>query len=100
MDDVAVAITDAARTQPYPTLRYVPGTVWETTVCNEFNWLWLCFPAALIALAALALASITSATVPHDGEPPVWKSSILPLLDGRVIGSTDYTPTDSLDEMA
>jgi hypothetical protein len=57
MDNVAMAITDSARAQPFPGVSYVSGTIWHTTICTEFNWPWLIFPAALIILAALSLAS-------------------------------------------
>jgi hypothetical protein len=97
--NLALAATDGARIRPYPNVRLVPGTVWESTVCTEFSWPWLCFPAVLAVLTILALVCVVSATGPHEDQPPIWKSSILPLLNGRVIGPYDTTFADSLDDM-
>ncbi|OAL52627.1 hypothetical protein IQ07DRAFT_678572 [Pyrenochaeta sp. DS3sAY3a] len=85
MENLALAITDSVRMQEYPGVRHVPGTIWESTVCTDFNWPWISFPAALVALTMLSLAMITSETAPsRDGKaPPIWKSSILPLVYNR-----------------
>jgi hypothetical protein len=77
----------------------VPGTVWESTLCTEFSWPWLCFLAALVVLTILALGCIISATGHQKDRPPLWKSSILPLRDGRVIGPGEIAFADSLDDM-
>jgi hypothetical protein len=99
MDNLALAITDSARAQPYPILRYVPGTIWESTICTEFNWPTICFPAALIALTAIALTFIMSATTHSEDEPPIWKSSILPLIYGRVAGPESNGYENTVNEM-
>jgi hypothetical protein len=80
MDSVALAITDSARAQPFPGISYVPGTIWKTTICTEFNWPWLIFPSVLIILAAVSLASITIWNAWDKDGVPVWKSSILPFI--------------------
>ena len=99
MENLALAITDSARAQPYPSVSLVPGTVWESTVCTEFNWPWICFPAALVAFTAFALASITSATAANNDKPPIWKSSALPLVYGQVIGPNYSVAGSTLKEM-
>jgi hypothetical protein len=99
VSNFALAMTDGARVQPYPQLRHVPGTVWESTLCTEFSWPWLCFPAVLVVLTILALGCTISATGHQKDRPPLWKSSILPLLDGRVIGPGEIAFADSLDDM-
>jgi hypothetical protein len=78
--NIAMAITDSARVQPFPSVSYVPGTIWTTTICTEFNWPWLIFPAALIILAAGSLASIAMWDAWGPYGPPVWKSSLLPFM--------------------
>jgi hypothetical protein len=98
MENVALAITDSVRMQPYPGVHRVPGTIWESTVCTEFNWPWMCFPAALIILTAIALGSTMSTSARKDG-PPIWKSSILPLVYGQVDGIDSTACRDSVNEM-
>ncbi|KAF2735087.1 hypothetical protein EJ04DRAFT_601816 [Polyplosphaeria fusca] len=100
MDNLALAITDSARAVPYMDVTHVPGTVLETTICSEFDWPWLCFPATLVLLTAVSLASITFATTPKSGEPPIWKSSILPLIYGRRARTDGVISSNSLEEMS
>jgi hypothetical protein len=96
MDNVAMAITDSARAQPFPGVSYVPGTIWHTTICTEFNWPWLIFPAALIILAALSLASTTLWIAWDQDKAPVWKSSILPLILQDELGRRTSTESSSI----
>jgi hypothetical protein len=103
MDNVAMAITDSARAQPFPGISYVPGTIWNTTICTEFNWPWLIFPAALILLAAASLASITFLNAWSLDGAPIWKSSILPCIlrderDGKM--STKSSSMNDLKQVA
>jgi hypothetical protein len=103
MDNVAMAITDSARAQPFPGISYVPGTIWKTSSCTEFNWPWLIFPAALIILAAASLASITLSDAWSRDGAPMWKSSILPFIlrDERERGlSTDSSSLKDLKQIA
>ncbi|KAH6712933.1 hypothetical protein BKA61DRAFT_657002 [Leptodontidium sp. MPI-SDFR-AT-0119] len=70
-----------------PTLiaAYAPSTIEEgaveqTSICTQFNWPWLIFPASLI-LATAALLCMTSILRHYDSlELPNWKASLLPLL--------------------
>lgn len=85
MKDVATAITDSYRlasisTQGITNRNTVNGTVWETTICTQFNWPWLLFPASLLALTVLSLVLMIMSTASRADQPPVWKSSILPLV--------------------
>ena len=81
-DDVAVALTDSWRIATLNDYGLavkitVNGTVWETTICTQFNWPWLSFPAALVVLSVI---SLVLTIIPGTNQPPAWKSSILPFL--------------------
>ena len=85
MNNVATAITDRYRVTSLTdygmtTSNTVNGTVWETTICTQFIWPWLLFPAALVGLTILSCILIMVSTASSSDRPPVWKSSILPLL--------------------
>ncbi|KAK7974379.1 hypothetical protein PG989_016227 [Apiospora arundinis] len=59
------------------------GTVMETTVCTQFNWVWLVYPLAmLIGTLILFMAICISSSGLFGGgvQETVWKSSVLPLL--------------------
>ncbi|KAL5321699.1 hypothetical protein ACEPPN_009659 [Leptodophora sp. 'Broadleaf-Isolate-01'] len=58
----------------------IEGAVEQTSICTQFNWPWLIFPASLI-LATAALLCMTSILRHYDSlELPNWKASLLPLL--------------------
>ncbi|KAK8004984.1 hypothetical protein PG990_011021 [Apiospora arundinis] len=60
-----------------------PGTVMETTVCKQFNWVWLVYPLAmLVGTLILFMAIFISSSGLFGGgvQETVWKSSVLPLL--------------------
>lgn len=78
----------------------VQGLVQTTSICTQFNWPWLLFPAIL--LIATALLFLITIVVHHlDGRDlPVWKTSLLPLLfyglSHRGIDSgTEYRGSDT-----
>jgi hypothetical protein len=94
MQSVALAITSEIRKQgsdydgvflANQSLQNQPplharGTVVRTTVCTQFDWKWLAFPLALLALTIFLLC-ITCGQMLFDRHGiPAWKSSILPLL--------------------
>jgi hypothetical protein len=84
-ENVATAFTDSYRLASiadYGTNAYttVNGTVWQTTICTQFNWPWLVFPATLVVLTILSLVLMIASPATGPDRPPVWKSSILPLL--------------------
>ncbi|OAL44099.1 hypothetical protein IQ07DRAFT_649542 [Pyrenochaeta sp. DS3sAY3a] len=104
MDDIATAITDSMRLSTIAQYGLdanttISGTVWQSELCMEFRWPWLIFPGALIVLSVVSLALILIAR-PSDGvHPPVWKSSILPLIylqDQRIFSRL---PSYSMDKM-
>jgi hypothetical protein len=55
------------------------GTTWYITTCIEVNWMWVAFPATMIALSAvfLLLVHLESRSVESER---LWKSSILAML--------------------
>ncbi|KAI1498329.1 hypothetical protein F5X99DRAFT_394002 [Biscogniauxia marginata] len=55
------------------------GTVYQTTMCTEFNWPWLLMPTVLIAATVVMLLIVIKQNL-GDPSHPVWKSSVLPLL--------------------
>jgi hypothetical protein len=46
----------------------------------QVDWLWVIFPAVLLALTLLFLIFIALRTLFGHGNVPMWKSSILPLM--------------------
>lgn len=84
INGIATAITDTYRldsiSRGLNSNNTVNGTVWETTVCTEFNWPWLIFPASMVLLTILSLTLMMASTASSTNRPPVWKTSILPLL--------------------
>jgi hypothetical protein len=87
MDSVAKAATSEMRKQGsvyYLGLGaspvYAKGMVIRATTCTKFDWIWLSFPLALIALTLLLLCIMCSKTLFDKRRVPAWKSSILPLL--------------------
>ncbi|KAL4886121.1 hypothetical protein BJY04DRAFT_213656 [Aspergillus karnatakaensis] len=56
----------------------VSGTVYDTEVYVEVQWLWIVFPGALVLLANLFLA--VTILLNRRGRMPLWKSSTLALL--------------------
>jgi hypothetical protein len=83
MDNVAEALTDSLRLGSIAEYglninNTVNGTVWQSAVCTEFNWLWLLFPAVLIALTIISLGLMIASTASGGEQTPIWKSSILP----------------------
>ncbi|KAK8070584.1 hypothetical protein PG997_010787 [Apiospora hydei] len=58
------------------------GTVMETTVCTQFNWVWLVYPLAiLVGTLVLFIATfISSSGMFGHVKETIWKSSVLPLL--------------------
>ncbi|KAF2033854.1 hypothetical protein EK21DRAFT_108644 [Setomelanomma holmii] len=104
MDDVAIAFTDSFRLASISEYglnenNTVNGTIWQSSVCTEFNWRWLLFPAALIGLTITSLVLVMVSTALDADAPPVWKSSILPFLylDGK--GTNRRLRMDSLETM-
>lgn len=71
VQDLALAMTDSARDPLQGKVEYARGTAWGTVVCTEFDWPWLCFPAALVLLTAISLASVTSATTRKKHQSPL-----------------------------
>ncbi|KAI1640052.1 hypothetical protein F4809DRAFT_592376 [Biscogniauxia mediterranea] len=57
----------------------VQGTVYQTTMCTEFNWPWLIMPTVLVVSTVAMLLIMIKSNV-DDRNHPVWKSSVLPLL--------------------
>jgi hypothetical protein len=47
---------------------------------TQVDWLWLIFPAVLLALTLFLLVIIALRTMLGHGNVPMWKSSILPLM--------------------
>jgi hypothetical protein len=85
MENIATTITDRYRLLSFTEfgtrdVTTVNGTVWQTTVCTQFSWPWLLFPATLIVLTMLSLGLIVSSTASGADRPPVWKTSVLPFL--------------------
>lgn len=83
--EVAVALTDSWRQATINDYGLnvnttINGTVWETTICTQFNWPWLLFPAILMVLSVVSLALMMVSRDSSGNPMPVWKSSILPLL--------------------
>jgi hypothetical protein len=100
MSDVATALTDSMRLASLAndglnSDNTVNGTVWQVTVCTEFDWRWLMFPMALIALSIASLVLMIVSTAFANDYIPVWKSSILPFL---YLGNSKMQ-TMSLEEM-
>ncbi|KAF2849956.1 hypothetical protein T440DRAFT_508432 [Plenodomus tracheiphilus IPT5] len=102
MESVATAITSEMRKQgtglnmislakngpPVTIPIYAKGTVMQTTVCMKFNWMWLSFPLALIALTILLLCISCGKMYFDTRKIPAWKSCVLPLLlTGNQIGA-------------
>lgn len=103
MNSVATAITDGYRlasinTRGITVKNTVNGTVWETTICTQFDWPWLLFPATLVILTVISLVLMMASTASGADRPPVWKSSILPLLylhdSGRSSSLQGYHKSD------
>ncbi|KAJ8106623.1 hypothetical protein OPT61_g9414 [Boeremia exigua] len=59
---------------------YAWGSAVRTTVCIEFDWMWLSFPLGLIVLTTLLLGVVGGKMVSDRRGVPAWKSSVLPLL--------------------
>ncbi|KAH8714831.1 hypothetical protein GQ44DRAFT_775999 [Phaeosphaeriaceae sp. PMI808] len=68
---------------------------WLQNLYNSGN---ATFKSISAVMDNLALA-ITDTTTPREGEPPVWKSSILPLVYGRVSEFDDRVYGDSVKDM-
>jgi len=96
MQSIATSITNEMRKQGTdwdnrfpPKQILVTGTVFRTTVCTQFDWKWLSFPLALIALTTLLLRVVCGKMLFDRQKIPAWKSSVLPLLfTGNRIGTT------------
>ncbi|KAL2059721.1 hypothetical protein VTL71DRAFT_10213 [Oculimacula yallundae] len=58
----------------------VEGVVERTSICTQFNWPWLIFPASLILLTAALLCMTTFIRHYDNLHMPNWKASLLPLL--------------------
>lgn len=58
----------------------VTGIVHRTSICTQFNWRWLLFPAGLILATAVLLFLTTIFRHCDKGYLPNWKASLLPLL--------------------
>jgi hypothetical protein len=99
VDNLALAMTDSARSEPYPGVHHIPGTICESTICIKFNWPWFYFPAARVALTAISLASITSVTTSKESESSIWTLSILPLVYGRDTESDHSIFGESAEEI-
>jgi hypothetical protein len=83
MQAIAMAITADMRKKPGSmngTQAFVEGTVWRTTVCTQFDWIWLSFPLALISLTTILLLIMCGKDSLDKQRIPAWKSSLLPLL--------------------
>lgn len=93
MSRMADAITNQLRmngTDWYGNPSNVTGTAFQTVVCTQFQWGWLLFPASVVLASAVLLVATAWKSRSPWGKaqsnrgglpvPPVWKSSILPLL--------------------
>lgn len=100
VENLAVSLTDSARAQPYVGVSSVPGTIWSSTLCTEFNWPWIWFPVILVALTVYSLTSITLRTAIDQDDPPVWKSSTLPIIFGQEAGMDSTPYGKSMDELS
>ena len=81
---VAQAMTECLRLNPTPEpnkRHLIYGTPLQNTVCLEFDWPWLIFPASLVGLTTIALAMIIW-TASDEDQVPIWKTSILPAIYG------------------
>jgi hypothetical protein len=58
------------------------GTAWVEVVHIEVRWLWLIFPAVLVALSGIFLTATMIASWQSGLKP--WKSSVLPVLYTRL----------------
>jgi len=58
----------------------VIGEVQELSVCIHVEWPWLLYLAALILATVVALALALAQRLLSSARPPVWKSSLLPVL--------------------
>lgn len=56
------------------------GVASKSTVCTNFDWVWMSLPIALIASTTLLLASVLLKSWKDRGIRPIWKSSMYPLL--------------------
>ncbi|KAK8037357.1 hypothetical protein PG991_000703 [Apiospora marii] len=58
------------------------GTMMETTVCTEFNWVWLIYPLVLLFATFILFIAVLLSSSGMFGyvEETIWKSSVLPLL--------------------
>ena len=77
LDDVANAITVTMRNGPGNTYDRLTaqGTTWVPVVFISVQWLWLVYPAAIIAIAVAFVAATIFQT--SRSELPAWKSSTL-----------------------
>ncbi|KAI9927475.1 hypothetical protein ASPWEDRAFT_71908 [Aspergillus wentii DTO 134E9] len=60
---------------------HVPGRAFLTETYIHVRWLWIMLPVTLIVLSILHL---TVMAVMSRGQPVLWKSSILPVIMGRL----------------
>lgn len=95
MQSVAMSISSEMRKQGVGGITWrskkivAEGTVFRTTICTQFDWIWLAFPLALILLTTLLLFIMCGKTLSDRQGIPAWKSSLLPLLfTGNQIGIT------------
>jgi hypothetical protein len=90
MQSIATSITNEMRkqgtgwgNQASPEEIFARGSAFRTTVCTQFDWKWLSFPLALLALATLLLCVVCSRMLFDRQNITAWKSSLLPLLSTR-----------------
>lgn len=108
MEDIATAITDSMRLSTIAEYGWnsnttISGVVWQSELCMEFRWPWLIFPGALIVLSVVSLALILVARSSESVHPPVWKSSILPLLylqDQKIVSGLKSYSMDKMQRAA
>lgn len=83
MQTVANAITSEIRKRDGDQdgiKRNAEGTMFRTTVCTQFQWIWLLFPLILLLSTAFLLCILGYKTLVDREKVPAWKSSLLPLL--------------------
>lgn len=76
---MAVSMTDRMRSNKNSS--HVTGTAYRTITYINVRWPWIILPAALVVLSALLFAAMIKTT---RGDSVLWKSSVLPLMIGRL----------------
>lgn len=84
---MATSMTDNMRSLASNGASQVPGLAFQTETYVHVRWPWIALPVALIVSSILLLCVLM---VISRGKSVLWKSSILPLIVGRLEASTQY----------